>query len=91
MISDAMGHLGQSSKPSMIFLHGGHDSEEEHSMVMEDMQMDDHASDENVDECFEHHMDESFEEALKQCQEEICGNDEHCFEEVEELAAHHDS
>ena len=45
-----------------------------------------HATSENVAECFDHHAGETFEEALGHCQEDICGTDIHCFEEVEEFA-----
>lgn len=45
-----------------------------------------HATAENVEHCFEDHVDDSFEETLEHCKEEICGTDEHCMEEVEELA-----
>lgn len=45
-----------------------------------------HATQDNVDDCFLEHADDSYEEKLGDCQEEICQNDEHCFEEVEEMS-----
>lgn len=45
-----------------------------------------HATSENIEHCFEDHADDTYEDALAHCQEEICGEDGHCFEEVEELS-----
>lgn len=45
-----------------------------------------HATAGNVGHCFEDHAGEPHEETLAHCQEEICGTDSHCFEEVEEFA-----
>lgn len=47
-----------------------------------------HATEESVEHCFEDHSDDpsSYEETLEHCKEEICGDDVHCFEEVEELS-----
>ncbi len=48
-----------------------------------------HVTDDMVDECFGHHADDAHDEALKHCQEELCGTDSHCMQEVEEMAEHH--
>lgn len=45
-----------------------------------------HATAEELEHCLEDHADDPHEEALAHCQEELCGTDTHCFEEVEELS-----
>ena len=45
-----------------------------------------HATPEKVDECFTEHAEDSYNEKLEHCQEEICWDDHRCFEEVRELS-----
>jgi len=45
-----------------------------------------HGAQEAIEECFAHHDDDTYQEALEHCQQDICDTDEHCFQEVEELS-----
>ena len=65
---------------SVIFISGCATQSPKHERV------ESHATPDNVRHCFEDHADDSYEEALEHCQEDICGTDAHCFEEVEELS-----
>jgi len=44
-----------------------------------------HAKEQIVNECFGHHVDD-YVSTLKHCQEDICGLDSHCFEEIEVMS-----
>lgn len=54
--------------------------------ISQDAGTETHGTAEAVEDCFEHHSGKSYDETLKFCQEDICGSDIHCFEEVEEFS-----